>query len=151
MELIQQGGFFDVSVLDAIRFSGEDYEKRVDALIPSAYVINTQDEETIRNTTMDYWLILEYPICAHVATMDAYLDENLLGSALSDRLEFSKLAMSIGSMTAKNGSCELFEADISESWENVNGTSAGHPKGVTLEMLSKFGQLITRWLRRHFK
>ena len=38
MELIQQYEFFDVSALDAIRFSGEDYEKRVDALIFSVYV-----------------------------------------------------------------------------------------------------------------
>ena len=34
-------------------------------------------------------------------------------------------------MTEKNGSCELFEADISESWENVIAASARHPKGVT--------------------
>ena len=33
MELIQQDEFFDVIVSDAIGFSGEDYEKRVDTLI----------------------------------------------------------------------------------------------------------------------
>ena len=57
-EIIQQDEFFDVSILDAIRFCGEDYEKRVDALLYSEYVSNPQDGETIGNTTMEYWLIV---------------------------------------------------------------------------------------------
>ena len=69
--------------------------------------------------------------------MDANLYGNLIDLALSDRLVFSKLAMSIRSMTSKNGSCELFKSGIRESWENVNATSAGHPKGVTTEILSR--------------
>ena len=40
-------------------------------------------------------------------------------------------------MTANNESCEFFEADISESWENVNSTSAKNPKRVTMEIISK--------------
>ena len=47
-----------------------------------------------------------------MATMDANLDGNLLYLALSDILDFSKLAMSIGSITAKNRSFELFNTDI---------------------------------------
>ena len=80
---------------------------------------------------MEDWLIVEYSIHAHVAIMDADLDGNRLNLALSDRLEFLKLAMSIGKMTPNNGNCEWFEADISESWANVNATSDGHPKGLT--------------------
>ena len=57
---------------------------------------------------------MEDSIFAHVANIDANLNKNLLGLALSDRLGCSKLAMSIRSMTANNGSCELFEADICE-------------------------------------
>ena len=56
----------------------------------------------------------------------------------SDRLEFSKLAISIGSMTANNGSCELFEAYISEFWVKGNATSSVHTKGVTAEIILKF-------------
>ena len=78
MEIIHQDEFFDVSVLDAIRFSGEEYEKRVDALISSAHVSNPQGGGTMRNTTMDDWLIMEDPIHAHMATMDDNLDGNLL-------------------------------------------------------------------------
>ena len=40
-------------------------------------------------------------------------------------------------MKANNESCEFFEADISESWENVNATSAKNPKRVTMEIISK--------------
>ena len=39
--------------------------------------------------------------------------------------------MSIGSMTAKNGSCVLFEADMNELWANGNSISDVHTKGVT--------------------
>ena len=42
IELIHQNEFFGVSALDAIKFSREDYEKRVDALISYAYVSNNQ-------------------------------------------------------------------------------------------------------------
>ena len=52
MDIIQQDDFFDIIALDSVRFSGEDYEKRVDALIYSAYVSNLQDGETMSNTTM---------------------------------------------------------------------------------------------------
>ena len=103
MELIQQDDLFDVSVLDAIRFSGEDYEKRVDAIISSDYVNKPQDGKKTRNTTMEDCFIVEDPIRAHVDTMDANLDGNLLNSALSDRLKISKLDLSIGSMTEKMG------------------------------------------------
>ena len=71
------------------------------------------------------------PIHAHMDAIDANLNRRLLDSALSDILNFSKLAMSIGSMTANNGSCEFSEANISELWENVNATSARNLKGVT--------------------
>ena len=43
MDIIHQNNFFDISALDFIRFSGEDYEKSVNSLIPSSYVRNPQD------------------------------------------------------------------------------------------------------------
>ena len=88
MELIQQDDFFDVSVLDAIRFSWEDYEKRMDTLISYAYVSNPHYGEPMRNTNMEDWFIVEYPIRAHVAKMDSNKDGNLLDSALSYILDF---------------------------------------------------------------
>ena len=80
---------------------------------------------------MQYLLIADDPIRAHVDSIYSYLDGALLDSALSRRLEFSKLAMSIGSVTTSNEKCELFEADVSESWTSVGVDTAGHPRGVT--------------------
>ena len=86
----------------------------MDALIYFAYVSNPQYGETMKNTTMEDWFIVKDPIRAYVDEMGPNLDGNVLDLELSDRLEFSKLAMSIGSKTANNGSCELFEANMSE-------------------------------------
>ena len=81
------------------------------------------------------WLLVEDGIRAHVAATDARLDENLLDCALSDRLELSKIAMAIGSLTAHCGICELFEADkeqaVTKSRSEIGSTTAGQPKGVT--------------------
>ena len=58
------------------------------------------------------WLLVEDGIQAHVAATDARLDEKILDSAMSDRLEFSKINMAVGSLTANCGSCELSEANM---------------------------------------
>ena len=122
--------------MDSIRFSGEDYETSVDAIISLAYVRNTQDDVTTVQHHMQDLLIADDPIRAHVASIDSNLDRALLDSALLSRLGISKLAMSIGSLTMINDKCELFEADVSESWTSVRVTTAGHPRGVTAEILS---------------
>ena len=81
---------------------------------------------------------------AGVAATDARLDGTLLDATLSDRLEFSKFAMAIGSTTANKGGCELFMAeldelaeDVAEAWTEISSTTAGRPKGVTADMISK--------------
>ena len=81
---------------------------------------------------------------AGVAATDAWLDGTLLDAALSDRLEFSKFAMAIGSTTANKGDCELFMAeldklaeDVAEAWTVISSITASRPKGVTADMLSK--------------
>ena len=43
IDIIHQNNFFDISALDFIIFSGEDYEKSVNYLIPYSYVRNPQD------------------------------------------------------------------------------------------------------------
>ena len=49
--------------------------------------------------------------------------------------------MAIGSLTANCGSCELFEAnmdqDVTKTRSEIGSTTAGQPKGVTPELLSK--------------
>ena len=52
--------------------------------------------------------------------------------------------MAIGSTTSNKGGCELFLADlddlsanIAEAWNEISSTTAGGPKGVTADMLSK--------------
>ena len=76
-----------------------------------------------------------------MAATDARLDEKLLDCALSYKLEFSKIAMAIGSLTANCGSCELFEADmeqaVTKTRAEIGSTTAGQPKGFTPELLYK--------------
>ena len=55
-----------------------------------------------------------------MAATDARLDGILLDAALSDRLEFSKFAMAIGSTTANKEGCEPFMAELDELVENVS-------------------------------
>ena len=83
-------------------------------------------------------------MCAGVAATDAQLNGMLLDAALSDRMEFSKFAMAIDSTTATKGGCELFLADLDNSssditkvWTDIGSTTAGGPKGVMVDMLSK--------------
>ena len=124
-----------------MRISGEKYEHCIDDYISSAYIIITETEDVTDIYRMQYWLLVEDVIRAHVASTDARLDGKLLDADLSDRMEFSKFAMEIGSMTANSGSCELIEADIeaavSQTQAEIGSTTAGHPKGVTAEMISK--------------
>ena len=134
--------------MDSIRFSGEDYETRVNAIISSACISNPQDDGTTVQHHMQDLLIVDDPIRAHVTSIDSNLDEALLDSALLSRLEFSKLAMSIGSVTMSNERCEIFEADVSESWTSVGVTTAGHPRGVTADMLSKIWSIDTKMVER---
>ena len=46
IELINKYDFDNVSSLDSIRLSGEDYETRVDAIISLAYISDSQDDVT---------------------------------------------------------------------------------------------------------
>ena len=48
----------------------------------------------------------------------------------------------------RNEKCELFEAGVSELWTSVRVTTAGHPRGVTAEMLSKFWSIDTKMAER---
>ena len=80
---------------------------------------------------------------AGVAATNAQLDGELLDATLSDRMEFSKFDMVIGSTTANKGGCELFladlddlSADIAEVWTEIGSTTYGGPKVVTADMLS---------------
>ena len=71
LELIKEDDFANVSSLDSIRFSGEDYETRVDAIISSAYVRNPKDDVTTIQYHMQDLLIDDEPIRAHVASIDS--------------------------------------------------------------------------------
>ena len=109
------------------------------------------------------WLLVEDGIRAHVASTDARLDEKLLYCTLSDRIEFSKIYMAIGSLTANCGSYELFEANmehaVTKTRAEIGSTIAGQPKGFTPELLSKIWTIpfkmaeetlqVTSQLNRH--
>ena len=90
------------------------------------------------------WQLGTDGVRAGVATTDARLDGMLLDAALSNRMEFSKFVMAIGSTTANKGGCELFlanldnsSANITKAWTEIGSTTAGVPKGSTADMLSK--------------
>ena len=68
LELIKEDYFDNVSSLDSIIFSGEDYETRVNAIISSTYVRNPQDNVTRIQHYMQDLLIADEPIRAHVAS-----------------------------------------------------------------------------------
>ena len=163
--VIEESDYFGMSSMEAIGVSKEKYESHIDTLIYSAYTSIPEPGYVTYSHRVQDWLIVEDGIHAHVASTDARLDDKLLGCALSDRLEFSKIAMSIGSLTANCGSCELFEANmehtVTKTWDEIGSTTAGQAKGVTPELLSKIWTIpfkmaeetlrVTSQLNRHGK
>ena len=100
VEIIEESDYFGMSSMEAIRVSKEKYESYIDALISSAYTSIPEPGDVTDSHRVQDWLLVEDDIRAHVVATDARLDEKLLDCALSDRLEFSKIAMTIGSLTA---------------------------------------------------
>ena len=151
--------------MEAISVSREKYESYIDAIISSAYISIPEPGDVTDSHRVQYWLLVEDGIGAHVASTDARLDEKLLECALSDRLKLSKIDMIIGSMTANCGSCELFEANmeqaVTKTRAEIGSATAGQPKGVTQELLSKIWTIpfkmaeetlrVTSQLNRHGK
>ena len=127
--------------MEAIGVSKEKYESHIDTLIYSAYTSIPEPGDVTDSHRVQDWLLVEYGIRAHVASTDARLDENLLDCSLSDRIEFPKIAMAIGSLAANCGICELFEANmehaVTKTRAEIGSRTADQPKGVTPELLSK--------------
>ena len=93
---------------------------------------------------IQYWQLSTDSVRTGVAANDTQLQVMLLYTALSDRMEFSKCAMAIGSTTANKGGCEVFFADldnssayIAKAWTEIGSTTVGGPNEVTADMLSK--------------
>ena len=144
VQITEEDDYFDVSGTYAIRLSAENYEKCIDTVISSAYDITPGPGEMAHDFNIQDWQLGTDGVRAGVAATDARLDGMLLDAALSDRMEFSKFAMAIGSTTANKGVCELFladldhsSADITEAWTEIISTTDGGPKGVTADILSK--------------
>ena len=109
--------------------SGETYDKCIDTVISYAYV-STPEGEMPDNFYIQDWQLGTDGVRAGVVATDARLDGILLDAALSDRLELSKFAMAIGSITANKGGCELFMAeleelaeDVAEAWTEISSTT----------------------------
>ena len=149
--------------MEAISISKEKYESHIDTLISSAYTIIPDPGDVTDSHRVHDWLLVEDGIRAHVAATDEHIDEKLLDCALSDRLEFSNISMAIGSLTANCRSCELFEANMEQAVTKmraeIGSTTAGQPKGVMPELLSKIWTIpfnmaeetlqVTSQLNRH--
>ena len=144
VQIIEEDDYFDVSGIDDIRLSADNYEKCINTLISYAYVGTPGPGEMADDFNIQDWQLVTDGVRAGVAATDAQLDGKLLDAVLSDRMEFSKFSMAIGSKTANKGGCELFLADlddlstdIAEAWTEIGSTTDGGPKGVTVDMLSK--------------
>ena len=144
IQIIEVKDYFDVSGTYAIRLSAEKYDKCINTIVYSAYVSTPGQGEMDDDFNIQYWQLGTDGLHAGMAATDAQLDGELLDAALSNRMEFSKFAMAIGSTTANKGGCQLFLedlddllADIAEAWTDIGSTTAGSPKGVTADMLSK--------------
>ena len=111
VQIVDENDYCDVSGTKAIRISGERYEKCIDAVIASAYV-STPERGMPDDFYIQYLQLGTDGVRAGVAATDARLDGILLDAALSDRLEFSKFVMAIGSTTANKGGCEIFMAEL---------------------------------------
>ena len=108
------------------------FDSHVDACISSAYssITKVDDEH------LDPSLELEDRIRCNISY--ATSDPTYTQAAVSERLEFSKIAMAMGSTTIDNSSCELFEATVTAE---VDATTAGKAKGITADALSKIWRI----------
>ena len=143
VQIVDKNDYFDVSGIEAFRISGERYDKCINAVISSAYV-NTPEGKMPDDFYIQDWQPGTGGVRSGLAANDARMNGTLLDAALSDRLEFSKFAMAIGSTTSNKGSCELFmveldelEEYVAEAWTEISSTTAGSPKGVTADIISK--------------
>ena len=146
VEFIEESDYFGISSMEAIGVSREKYESYIDALIYSACKSIPEPGDVTDSHRVQDWLLVEDGIRAHVASKDARLDEKLLDCALSDRLEFSMIAMAISSMTANCGNCDLFESNMEQAATKtraeIGSTTAGQSKEVTLKLLSKIWTIL---------
>ena len=130
---IEENDYFVMSSMEAIGVSKEKYESHIYTLIYSAYTSIPEPGDVTDSHRVQDWLLVEDVIYAHMVSTDALLDEKLLDCALSDRLEFSKIAIAISSLTDNCGSCELFEDNTEQAATKtraeIGSTTAGQPKG----------------------
>ena len=96
VEIIKENDHFSMSSMKSTGVvSEEKYESYIDNIISSAYTSIPKPGDVTDSHRVQDWLLVEDGIRAHVAATDARLYEKLLDCALSDRLEFSKIAMEI--------------------------------------------------------
>ena len=108
VQIIEEDDNFGISGTYAIRLSAENYEKCIDTVISSAYFSTPGPGEMADDFNIQDWKLGTDGVHTGVTATYALLDGKLLDDALSDRMEFSKVAMAIGSTTANTGGCEIF-------------------------------------------
>ena len=79
MHIVDENDYCDVSGTEAIRISGERYEKCIDAVISSAYV-STPEGKMPDDFYIQDWQLGTDRVRAGVAATDARLDRTLLSS-----------------------------------------------------------------------
>ena len=86
VQIIEEDDYFDVSGINAIRLSAENYKKCIDTVISSAYVSTPGPGEMADDFNIQYSQLGSDSVRADVAVTDARLDEKLLDAALSNRI-----------------------------------------------------------------
>lgn len=134
--------FLDDRDICDIRVSEEQYEHMVSSIVAKNY--EAESHTKVENSSHSGFM---NPMCdnvyiqAAIADLTAYVDEELLCTAVNERTMKSKIAMESGSI------------DINTDTEDVNifESSAAHadtPKGITAEKLSKVWQISHEEARR---
>lgn len=129
----------DDMCISSLSVTVADVERAVNACVSSAYLAAPPDPEPPPDELDS--TILEDPIRANVCSIDAKYDERLCAHAMAQRMEFSKMAVALGSVHCadSDSDCELFGCPKSPSISSISigSTCAGKGRGVTAEHLSK--------------
>ncbi len=92
VEIVTESDYFNMGLVEALRVSGEEYEKHIDAIISSAYLSQHDYSEYEFHVSVWNWLIIKDDIHAHVASHGVMIDGELSEQASSDRLDFLKFS-----------------------------------------------------------
>jgi hypothetical protein len=118
----------DIKELYAEPCTWDSFEQLIDDQLSEVYDLSnplSEDEEVM--LTCD-------GICAQIASLNTVFEPSIFSAVLIDQALISRVSMAMGSMTAEDAACEIFEARV---FSSVSAIAAGRSKGVTADHLVK--------------